>query len=116
MAANETPVPNGDTNASMYSSTLNQLRPNNIAKSANGDVKFNPFQPAVASKWVGTAVIHVDCNKPYKMPEINKAMVITICREPDYCGNIGGIAGSNYNLQNLDNYFFDGQLGTNLLF
>lgn len=47
---------------------------------------------------------------------INKAMVITICREPDYCGSIGGIAGSNYNLQNLDNYFFDDQLGTNLLF
>lgn len=47
---------------------------------------------------------------------INKAMVITICREPDYCGNIGGIAGSNYNLQNLDNYFFDGQLETNLMF
>ena len=44
---------------------------------------------------------------------INKAMIITICREPDYCGSI---AGSNYNLQNLDNYFFDGQLGTNLLF
>lgn len=47
---------------------------------------------------------------------INQAMVITICREPDYCGSIGGIAGSNYNLQNLDNYFFEGQLGTNLLF
>lgn len=47
---------------------------------------------------------------------IDKAMVITICREPDYCGSIGGIAGSNYNLQNLDNYFFEGQLGTNLLF
>ena len=47
---------------------------------------------------------------------INKAMVITICREPDYCGSIDGIAGSNYNLQNLDNYFFEGQLGSNLLF
>ena len=47
---------------------------------------------------------------------IQKAMVITICREPDYCGNIGGIAGSNYNLQNLDNYFFYSQLGTNLDF
>ncbi len=47
---------------------------------------------------------------------IQKAMVITICREPDYCGSIGGIAGSNYNLQNLDNYFFEGGLGTNLLF
>ena len=47
---------------------------------------------------------------------INQAMVITICREPDYCGGIGGIAGSNYNLQNLDNYFFEGLLGTNLLF
>ena len=47
---------------------------------------------------------------------IQKAMVITICREPDYCGSIGGIAGSNYNLQNLDNYFFEGALGTNLLF
>lgn len=47
---------------------------------------------------------------------INKAMVITICREPDYCGSIGRIAGSNYNLQNLDNYFFEGQLGTNFLF
>ena len=44
---------------------------------------------------------------------INKAMVITICREPDYCGSI---AGSHYSLQNLDNYFFEGQLGTNLLF
>ena len=47
---------------------------------------------------------------------INKAMVITICREPDYCGSIDGIAGSNYNLQNLDNYFFEGLLGSNLLF
>lgn len=47
---------------------------------------------------------------------IKQAMVITICREPDFCGGIGGIAGSNYNLQNLDNYFFEGQLGTNLLF
>lgn len=47
---------------------------------------------------------------------INQAMVITICREPDYCGGIDGIAGSNYNLQNLDQYFFDGQLGTHLLF
>lgn len=47
---------------------------------------------------------------------IKKAMVITICREPDYCGGMGGIAGSNYNLQNLDNYFFNGQLGTILHF
>ena len=44
---------------------------------------------------------------------INKAMVITICREPDFCAGIGG---SNYNLQNFDNYFFEGQLGTNLGF
>lgn len=44
---------------------------------------------------------------------IQKAMVVTICREPDFCDGIGG---SNYNLQNLDNYFFEGQLGTNLLF
>ena len=45
---------------------------------------------------------------------INKAMVITICREPDYCGNPDGIAGSNYILQNLDRYFFYGGLGANL--
>lgn len=47
---------------------------------------------------------------------IQKSMVITICREPDYCGSVGSIAGSYYILQNLDNYFFKGQLGTNLLF
>lgn len=44
---------------------------------------------------------------------MRKAEVITISREPDFCESI---AGSNYNLQNLDNYFFDGQLGTNLNF
>ena len=47
---------------------------------------------------------------------IHKAMVITICREPDYCGNPDGIAGANYNLQNIDRYFFNGNLGTTLLF
>lgn len=47
---------------------------------------------------------------------INKAEVITICREPDYCGSNGGIAGANYNLMNLDRYFFNGELGTKLLF
>lgn len=41
------------------------------------------------------------------------AEVITISREPDYCESI---AGSNYNLKNLDGYFFDGELGTSLLF
>jgi hypothetical protein len=59
---------------------------------------------------------HFDLGKPgatFIHDLIGKAMVITVCREPDYCG---GIAGSNYNLQNLDNYFFDGQLGTNLLY
>ena len=59
---------------------------------------------------------HFDLGKPgatFINDLIGKAMVITVCREPDYCG---GIAGSNYNLQNLDNYLFDGQLGTNLLY
>ena len=45
---------------------------------------------------------------------INKAIVVTVCREPDYCGNIAGIAGANYNLENLDRYFFNGDLGTRL--
>lgn len=44
---------------------------------------------------------------------MRKAEVITISREPNFCGSI---AGSNYNLKNLDNYFFDGELGTNLGF
>lgn len=59
---------------------------------------------------------HFDLGKPgatFIHDLIGKAIVITVCREPDYCG---GIAGSNYNLQNLDNYFFNGQLGTNLLY
>ena len=47
---------------------------------------------------------------------IDQAMVITICREPDYCGRPDGIGGANYNLQNLDRYFFNDELGTSLLF
>jgi hypothetical protein len=42
---------------------------------------------------------------------MKKAEVITICREPDYCGN-PGIGGANYNLQNLDRFFLNGDLGT----
>lgn len=42
---------------------------------------------------------------------INKAEVITICREPDYCGSIGE---SNKILEMLDTYFFKHQLGTAL--
>ncbi len=40
---------------------------------------------------------------------INKADIITICREPDYCGGIGE---SNKILEMLDRYFFYEQLGT----
>jgi hypothetical protein len=36
------------------------------------------------------------------------ASIITIAREPDYCGSIGN---SNKILQMVDNYFFDGALG-----
>lgn len=43
---------------------------------------------------------------------IANSMIITICREPDFCGNPDGIAGSNYILENLDKYFFYGGLGT----
>ena len=42
---------------------------------------------------------------------INKAFVITICREPDCCGSIGN---SNRILEILDNYCFDGCLGTDV--
>ena len=44
---------------------------------------------------------------------IRKSIVTTICREPDFCRNIGG---ANFNLENLDAFFFDGELGTNLGF
>lgn len=43
---------------------------------------------------------------------ISDASVITICREPDFCGNPDGIAGANYSLLNLDRFFFNGGLGT----
>ena len=63
--------------------------------------------------WVWEKKFHANSPGLGFMQElINQAIVITICREPDFCGNI---AGSNYNLRNLDYYFFGGQLGTNLL-
>lgn len=40
---------------------------------------------------------------------IRDAMVITICREPDYCGSLGD---SNRILEMLDQYYFDGCIGT----
>lgn len=40
---------------------------------------------------------------------IDNADVITICREPDYCGGIGE---SNSILEQLDSRFFEGSLGT----
>lgn len=40
---------------------------------------------------------------------IENATVITICREPDYCGSIGD---SSQILKILDDYYFDGALGT----
>lgn len=40
---------------------------------------------------------------------LNKAEVITICCEPDYCGSIGE---SNKILELLDNIWFDGAIGT----
>lgn len=39
---------------------------------------------------------------------IRNAQVITICREPDYCGSLGD---SNQILQMLDRYYFDGCIG-----
>jgi hypothetical protein len=39
----------------------------------------------------------------------SSAKVITICREPDYCGSIGD---ANQNLALLDQYFLGGRLGT----
>lgn len=42
---------------------------------------------------------------------IRKAEAITICREPDFCGN-SGLGGANYNLQNLDRFLFNGGIGT----
>ncbi len=44
-ATNDTPVPTGDTKASMYSKIASQLIPNKIAKSANGELKLMPFHP-----------------------------------------------------------------------
>lgn len=40
---------------------------------------------------------------------IRNAQVITICREPDYCGSLGD---SNQILQMLDRYYFEGCIGT----
>lgn len=40
---------------------------------------------------------------------IENATVITICREPDYCGSIGD---SSQIPKILDDYYFDGALGT----
>lgn len=40
---------------------------------------------------------------------ISNASVITICREPDFCGGIGE---SNSILEQLDHRFFEGSLGT----
>lgn len=42
---------------------------------------------------------------------IHDAHIITICREPDYCGSLGD---SNRILLLLDRYFFEGQLSTDL--
>lgn len=42
---------------------------------------------------------------------IRNAHIITICREPDYCGSLGD---SNRLLSLLDRYYFEGQLGTDL--
>lgn len=42
---------------------------------------------------------------------IRDAHIITICREPDYCGSLGD---SNRILLLLDKYYFDGQLGTDV--
>lgn len=39
---------------------------------------------------------------------INRAAIVTICREPNCCGGIGE---SNKILKYLDKYFFEGQLG-----
>lgn len=40
---------------------------------------------------------------------IRGAKLITICREPDYCGSLGD---SNRILEMLDQYYFDGCIGT----
>lgn len=40
---------------------------------------------------------------------IEKAQIITICREPDYCGSIGD---SNRIMELLDRFLFGGRLGT----
>jgi len=42
---------------------------------------------------------------------IRDAQVITICREPDYCGSVGD---SNRILSMLDKYFFEGCIGTDV--
>lgn len=42
---------------------------------------------------------------------IRNAHIITICREPDYCGSLGD---SNRILSMLDRYYFEGQLGTDV--
>lgn len=43
------------------------------------------------------------------MELIRDANVITICREPDYCGSLGD---SNRILEMLDRYYFEGYIGT----
>lgn len=42
---------------------------------------------------------------------ISNAHIITICREPNYCGSIGD---SNRILSLLDRYYFEGQFGTDV--
>ena len=53
---------------------------------------------------------YVDCaeNKRFTQCLMSKASIITICREPDFCGSIGD---SNKILEMLDMYLFEGNLG-----
>ena len=70
-ATNDTPVPNGETKASIYSNTDSQWIPSKIAKSANGDAKFMPCQPLAAIMSGFKAVMKVLWSKIYNTPLIS---------------------------------------------
>ena len=61
VATKVTPVPNGETKASMYKRIDSQVNPNRIAKSAKGEEKLIPCQPTFAKVVGSTAPMKATC-------------------------------------------------------
>ena len=61
VATKVTPVPNGETKASMYKRIESQVKPRRIAKSAKGEEKLIPCQPTLAKVVGSTAPIKATC-------------------------------------------------------